>query len=147
MTNPGILGITLTLEYDEKVLTLTEIKNGDALSYMTFTAPNTLKSGCTLPWDAESVSNEEIKDGTIATLVFKIAEGAELDTVTPINISYKTGSIIDKNMTPLNVEIINGEMWVIDYVPGDVNNDGYINSTDVVFLRRYIAGGYGVELK
>lgn len=29
---------------------------------------------------------------------------------------------------------------------GDLNGDGYINTTDVVVLRRFIAGGYDVEL-
>ena len=32
------------------------------------------------------------------------------------------------------------------YHPGDLNHDGIVNTTDVVLLRRYIAGGYGVEL-
>lgn len=31
-------------------------------------------------------------------------------------------------------------------VPGDLNADGTINSTDVILLRRYIAGGYGVSI-
>lgn len=33
-----------------------------------------------------------------------------------------------------------------DALPGDLNNDGIVNTTDVVYLRRYIAGGYGIEL-
>lgn len=146
--NPGIIGITLKLEYDESLLTLTEIKNGDALGYMTFTAPKVLKSGCILPWDAESVSDEEIKDGAIATLVFKIAEDAELESMADISVSYDEGAIIDKNMKPISIETVNGSIQVIDYLPGDVNNDGYINSTDVVYLRRYIADaeGYGITI-
>jgi hypothetical protein len=34
-----------------------------------------------------------------------------------------------------------------EYLPGDLNGDGLVNTTDVVYLRRYIAGGYGIELK
>jgi uncharacterized protein YkuJ len=33
------------------------------------------------------------------------------------------------------------------YLPGDINGDGLHTSTDVSLLRRYIAGGYGVEDK
>ena len=33
-----------------------------------------------------------------------------------------------------------------DYTPGDLNSDGIINTTDVVSLRRYIAGGYNVTV-
>lgn len=30
--------------------------------------------------------------------------------------------------------------------PGDLNTDGYVNTTDVVLLRRFVAGGYGIEI-
>ena len=33
-----------------------------------------------------------------------------------------------------------------DKVPGDINGDGSVDVRDVIFLRRYIAGGYGIEL-
>ena len=32
-------------------------------------------------------------------------------------------------------------------VPGDVNNDGVTNAKDVTFLRRYLAGGYGIVIQ
>ena len=31
-------------------------------------------------------------------------------------------------------------------VAGDVNGDGEINAKDVTILRRFLAGGYGIEL-
>ena len=33
-----------------------------------------------------------------------------------------------------------------DYLPGDLNGDGLVSSTDVVFLRRHIAGGYNITV-
>lgn len=33
-----------------------------------------------------------------------------------------------------------------DFMPGDVNGDNRINGTDVALIRRYITGGYGVEI-
>ena len=33
-----------------------------------------------------------------------------------------------------------------DYVPGDVNNDGKVSVADVIILRRYVVGGYGVSV-
>ena len=32
------------------------------------------------------------------------------------------------------------------YLPGDLNGDGLVSSTDVVFLRRHIAGGYNITV-
>ena len=37
--------------------------------------------------------------------------------------------------------------YAIDFIDYHVNDDGRINGTDVTLLRRYITGGYGVELK
>lgn len=144
--NPGILGMTLKVTYDENLVSLIAIENGDALSSMTFTTPKDMSSGCQLPWDAEDVAEEDIKNGVIATLSFKVNEDTEIDSKLDINISYDKGAIIDKNMKPLNVNIVQGKIQVLDYIPGDLNNDGLINTTDVVFLRRFIAGGYGVAI-
>ncbi|MBQ7045358.1 MAG: InlB B-repeat-containing protein [Clostridia bacterium] len=144
--NPGILGMTLNLEYDDKFATLTSIVSGEALSYMTFTPPKNLQSGCNLPWDAQDVKESDIKDGVIATLTFDVSEEAIPGYEINIDLSYTTGAIIDKDMNPIKVTVNSGVIKILDYTPGDLNEDGTINTTDVVFLRRYIAGGYGVTI-
>lgn len=144
--NPGILGMTLELQYDETIATLTAVEKGDALSAMTFTPPKDLKSGCKLPWDAEDVAAEDIQDGVIATLTFEVSESAQVDDFIDISVSYDSGAIIDKDMNPLVIETVAGYIQVLDYMPGDLNEDGIINTTDIVALRRYIAGGYGVSI-
>ena len=147
LQNPGILGLTLKLEYDESVLTLISINNGDAFDHMTFTSPKggALKNGCLLPWDAESVDEEDVKDGVIATLTFMISETAVAGTSSSVNVSCVDA--IDGNAESINVLTTVGSIEFLEYVPGDVNEDGNITTTDVVYLRRYIAGGYGVEDK
>ncbi len=144
--NPGILGMTLKLNYDESIATLTDVEKGEALDAMTFTPPKDLKSGCNLPWDAEDVAPEDIKDGVIATLTFEISDTAKAGDLIGISVSYDSGAIIDKDMNPLKISTISGNILIIDYVPGDLNENGIIDTTDVVLLRRYIAGGYGVTI-
>lgn len=39
-----------------------------------------------------------------------------------------------------------GAADVPEYLPGDLNYDGFVNTTDVVILRRFIAGGYDIDL-
>lgn len=56
--NPGIVGMTLSLDYDESAMTLTAVDKGSALGEMTFTTPKNLSSGCNFPWDAEYVLPE-----------------------------------------------------------------------------------------
>ncbi len=144
--NPGILGMTLLVSYDEEVATLVAVKNGEALSGMTFTVPKDLSTGCKLPWDAEDVADEDIRDGVIAVLTFEIAEDASVGDFVQIGVSYDNGAIIDKDMNALRLQTTSGGIQIIEYTPGDLNNDGLINTTDVVLLRRYIAGGYGVSI-
>lgn len=144
--NPGILGMTLTLTYDESALTLTGVTNGDAMSALTFTAPKEFKSGVNLPWDAESISEEDIKDGVIATLTFEISETAQLNSRVPVEVSYDAGAIVDNDLNSLSVLLSPGYIQVLDYTPGDLNDNGIVDTTDVVLLRRYIAGGYGVTI-
>lgn len=144
--NPGILGMTLKLEYDEDKAELTAVKKGDALDYMTFTTPQDLRSGCQLPWDAENVSEEDVKDGEIAILTFHVKDTAENGDFVNIRLSYNRGAIIDNDMNAIVVGIDNGTIQIIDYIPGDLNGDGIVNTTDVVFLRRFVAGGYNVTI-
>ncbi len=144
--NPGILGMTLKLEYDENKAELTAVKKGDALDYMTFTTPQDLRSGCQLPWDAENVSEEDVKDGEIAILTFHVKDTAENGDFVNIRLSYNRGAIIDNDMNAIVVGIDNGTIQIIDYIPGDLNGDGIVNTTDVVFLRRFVAGGYNVTI-
>lgn len=144
--NPGILGMTLKVTYDESKVTLTSVENGDTLSYMTFTKPKDLSSGCKLPWAAEVVNEEDIADGVVATLTFDVNEGTAVNDLIDIAVSYEKGAIIDNDLNPLALEIVNGSIKVIDYTPGDLNEDGLINTTDVVYLMRYIAGGYGISI-
>ena len=49
-------------------------------------------------------------------------------------------------MNPLDVEIEGGDIHVTNYTPGDVNDDNKINSTDVILMRREIAGGYETKI-
>ena len=137
--NPGVLGMTLFVEYDETQATLVAVENGDCLVDLNFTTPQDLSSGCVLPWDGEFVEAEHICDGVIARLTFEVADTAEADKDIAVELHYDNGAIIDNDLNALYPKLENGGIHVIDYIPGDVNMDGKINTTDVVFLRRYIA--------
>lgn len=138
--NPGIFGATITLIYDEG-LTLIRATSGDAFEGLYFSKSKNLSSPCKFYWDTSDLLPEDIKDGVILTLSFKIADDA-----TPgekaVNISYDEGDIIDSDFNPIDLDIINGTVNVTNYIPGDTNNDGIINPIDVVLLRRYITGGF-----
>jgi len=144
--NPGIVSLNLKLDFDESVITLVEAVNGSAFNEMTFTPPKgeALKSGCILSWDSESVDTESITDGVIATLSFVILDTAEANTTSLVKVSRVDAK--DDNLEDVYFDEVDGKLQVLTYTPGDVNEDGRITSTDNVYIRRYIAGGYDVTI-
>lgn len=110
--NPGILGMTLTVEYNEDIMTLSNASNGEALSgVLSFTKANVLKSGCKFVWDGQELEAEDIKNGTVLYLDFNIMENAQSGTY-PINLSYNDGEIIDSDLSSLSIEIQNGNIVI-----------------------------------
>lgn len=146
--NPGIIGLMLSVEYDESAVTLTGVKGGDALNYLEFETPESaaLKSGCRLLWYGDSARGAELKDGGIATLTFTVAENAKLNESVELKLSV-VGKITTEDSNALDVAINSGKLTVISYVPGDVDGNEKINATDIVALRRYIVGGYDVVVE
>ncbi len=106
--NPGILGMTLSVSYDEKALTLKRASNGGAFQgVLTMTAPGRYKSGCNFVWDGQEISDEDIKDGVILTLYFDVADTAASGAHT-VEISYQKGAIIDKALDAITLSMNNG---------------------------------------
>lgn len=139
--NPGILGATLKFTFDEK-LTLLEATNGEAFSALTMTKSGSLTSPCNFVWDGQELSDADIKDGVILTLKFKIGEDAKSGEIYNVSATYEDGAIVNNYLKPIDVSIINGSIEVLDFTYGDVNSDKKINTTDVIMMRRHIAGGY-----
>lgn len=139
--NPGILGATLKFTYDDN-LTLVNATPGDAFSTLTMTKPGNFLSPCNFVWDGQDLSNDDIKDGNIVVLKFTVNEKTVAGTKCMINVSYDSGDIVDRNLSAVNTELVNGCISIIDYLPGDLNSDRKINSTDIIMLRRHIAGKY-----
>lgn len=112
--NPGILGMTLTLYYDENQCTLEKVENGAALNgILDFTTSKTLNSGARFVWDGVEISNDDVKDGEIIILTFKIDENAH-DGSCPITLKYFEDDIIDNNLSGIYPYIKNGEIKISD---------------------------------
>ena len=111
--NPGILGMTLQLNYDSDMLKLTDLINGEALGCLTLTKPGKLVSPCKISWDGIELDDTDIQDGEILTLVFEISEKA-IPGVYPLSLSYEEDGIINKELTPINVEIESGKIIIME---------------------------------
>lgn len=139
--NVGILGAELTLSYDEH-LTLKEFSSGNAFSMLTFTPPGSSDSPCTFIWDGENLSEDDIKNGAVLKLRFKISDDALPGDIYNICISCDDGQMRDYDLNVITPHFVDGAVSIVDYMPGDLNGDTGVDVADVIMLRRHLAGGY-----
>ena len=110
--NPGILGMTLTVSFDDRALTLKEAANGPALNQaLTMTGSNVLESGCRFVWDGQELSDDLIIDGDILYLTFDVSDSAQVGKY-EIELSYEDGDIIDGAFQPLVFTVTNGGVTI-----------------------------------
>lgn len=107
--NPGILGMVLSVSFDEETFDLVDCKNGVALSALAFQEPSRLISDCNFVWYGSKIG--EIVDGEMLVLTFEIANDAKPGTY-PITISWKENAIFDHNSNSLNPAIVQGSIII-----------------------------------
>lgn len=110
--NPGVLGMTISIIYDDQYLELKDVKNGEAFSnILQFTKPNKFYNGCICLWDGIEIENQDIKDGVIATLVFYVSDKATSKTYS-IGIECKENDAINNNLETIDVRVNNGQIKI-----------------------------------
>ena len=107
--NPGILGLSFSLTFDETDLTLIGAENGSAFKDShSLLPPAALKSQCRFIWYAESVDEQNVADGCVLTLHFRVSERAAGRL--PISIHVLEDDAFDNDLNTVTVEIHNGSI-------------------------------------
>ena len=110
--NPGILGMTLKVDYVTVGLTLKNAESGDALKdVLTLTKPGSYQNNCKFLWDGMEIRDDQIKDGDMLILTFKVDENAEPGEY-PILLSYSQDDIVDSNLKFIDLDIVDGGVTV-----------------------------------
>ena len=135
--NPGVASLILQIAYDNSLLTLTSVEYNSTIGGQTVN-PSNLSSPVTLYWinAFENMSD----DAVFATLTFKANENSMVGASSNIVISYNADDIYNIDEENISLNIQNGKVTIIDYVPGDINGDGELNNKDVTRLMQYFAG-------
>lgn len=108
VNNPGVLGMSFGVTYDDKTMSLFDVEEGDAVEdILTFTKPNNLKNGSYFLWDGEIIDSDQIKDGLLLKLKFKISESAKSGKY-PIIITYDVDGVVNNNLEVVQMKYING---------------------------------------
>ena len=106
--NPGIVGLELSLTYDDTQISLISAESGSAMNKLAFTAPASFSSGCKFLWDGLDIADDEIENGEVLTLTFSVPE-----TVAPgdYNIIMKVKAY-DADLTQFTLKLVNGVITV-----------------------------------
>lgn len=76
--NPGILGLEFTVSYDDSALELLSADNGEAVkSVLHMTSSRDKSTGCKFVWDGLEISPDEVKDGSVLVMRFKVKPEAQ----------------------------------------------------------------------
>lgn len=106
--NTGICGAIIKVSYNKKLI-LTGVEKGSALSSLTMTPPgNKSENPFKLMWDGLEADDT---NGEIAVLTFSApAEAGTYD----ISVSYEPDEVIDGDFAPVDLELIDGSVTVVD---------------------------------
>ena len=91
-------------------------------------------------WDGQDADSS---NGEILLLNFKVADTA---VAGDYQIFVNLEIACDQNFNSVPVYLNNGTVKITNQLPGDINNDKTVDIKDVMLMRRYVAGGYGVTL-
>lgn len=104
--NPGVLGLTLSLQYNYEAMELISVENGSALYALDFTL-----LGNAAMWENMEISPDDVIDGDILVLTFRIIENTNVGSY---NVNVKVNSAYDNDLKSLDFKIINGTITVTD---------------------------------
>lgn len=143
--NPGVAGATLSVSYNENLI-LIGAESGEAFSALDFSGNDVenFLNPSKFSWDSES--GEATENGTILRLKFLVSEQAEYDSKLDVAVTYRDGDIYSEE-EDLKLEISNGYILIVDYIPGDLFEDGVINTKDVRLIRQLINGNCSMQVK
>lgn len=140
--NPGIASMKLNLAFDPTVLELKEIEYNATIGGQS-QLPQDYRNPVILNWFNGSANSTG--DFAFATLTFEVAKNATAGSSTKIVVTYNENDIYNIKEENIAFHVSGGELTVIDYMPGDINNDGSVNNKDVTRLFQHLSN-WNVEV-
>lgn len=129
--NPGISSAVLKIEYDATRLKLENAVFGDIFANGAFTNYN-------LPYVALVGSGDITEDAVLLTLTFTVSEDAS-EGEAYVFVRYEDGDITNYEEESVSFAVSDGKVMVTSYMPGDINDDGVVNTKDLTRLLKYIS--------
>ncbi len=138
--NSGIVSLKVDVGYDADLLELIAIEGQD-FSGTSF-GPLT-NNPIAVNW-LNAISSNNTTNGVVALLTFRVKDTATVGS-TAITLSYYYKDVYDFELNYVTFDTEDGTVEIIEYMSGDVDDDGEITNRDLGFLQRYI-NGWDVEI-
>lgn len=112
VNNPGLLGMSGTLSYDEEVLSLKGVENGDAFKdVLELNSSKNLGSGCRFLWSGEEILSNQISDGIVLKLDFLVKKNTN-EMKTAISFIPDQEGAYDKDLLSIELLTENGYITI-----------------------------------
>lgn len=110
--NPGILGMTLNIDYDENNMQMTKAENGTIFkNKLDMTTSKELTSGARFVWDGIEMDDKDIQDGEFLIMSFHIPDSAQAGKY-PVDLSYTSGDVVDNDLESVELQIEKGYITI-----------------------------------
>ena len=138
--NPGITSMRISVNYNSELLKLTNVSYNSAMGGQSVSPENyELLNGQVILYWIDGFNNYS-DDGKFVTLTFEVSSDAIVNEHTEVSVTYESNDIYNANEENVTFAIKSGNITFIDYLPGDINGDGVVNTKDTTRLMRYFAG-------
>ncbi len=146
--NPGIIGATLSVNYDANVLELISAEAGvftnasDEVDEVVLSNYNFGPYGNNpfkITW-IDALATENITtNGTFVTLTFRVKDDA-IAGATEVSVTFEDDDIFDVNLENVAFEAVAGTVTITEStgMPGDANGDGNVNGRDYAMILQYL---------
>lgn len=138
INNPGITGASFSVHYDSR-LKLVDYTEGNILSDGIMNVNNnTIDSFCFVTVGRAEPDTKE--RGTLIKLIFETPNDSEPSNKYNIKISFSRSGVqfSDINNEPIDILTEDGNINVVQHLPGDVNDDGLVDVLDATLISRYL---------
>lgn len=139
--NPGVTGSVIDITYDYTVLELVKVEQGAFVQNGFFAEKSDVEGTVCVDFAAINALTGE---APICTLTFEVKENAELGDT---GLSASSNDTTDGAVNPGQLTVLDGELTltVVDFLWGDVNDDGVADGIDAVLIMQYAAGTLAYE--
>ena len=144
--NSGLAGMAFDVHYDPQALTLTGVQEAGMLETGSVIVSGSLSvMPLHILWDDATATENHYEVGTILTLTFAVNETAPTGA-TSVWLTFDADEMLDMQLEPVEMTTTGASLTIVDRVAGDADDNGTVNLMDVVYLGRFIAGGWNVEI-